>query len=130
MRAYPTVVSLFTAATLLLAPACEPAPSYSGTVCLDVTHHGVPQHEATIFHDVGTADFPGYHSDMRAVYDEAIPLQGSHQICIPGLSVGQHWFVGEGYDRLIRDSVRGSLSLYLTTRASRVDTVLRVSERH
>jgi len=102
---------------------------YSGTVCLEIEHHGIPHDGATLYRNYGD-EFPGYHQDMLAYFDTVAETGLRNSVCFDRLGVGGHWFTAEGYDEFIQDSVRGSLFIELGTSQARVDTVLKVSEQH
>lgn len=111
--------------------ACErEAPVYSGTVCLDVVHHGLAVTEATVYHRAGGERGPGFTADMAAAYDQSAFTGLGSTVCFEELGLGRHHFAGQAFDRLLRDSVLGSLALDLTVRARQVDTLLQVSEEH
>lgn len=103
---------------------------YSGTVCLEVSHHGAAVAEVTIYHRAGGAEGPGFPADMAAAYDTSSFTGLGAGTCFRGLGLGTHYFAGVGYDPLIRDTVLGSLRLELAVRERRVDTLLQVSEEH
>lgn len=103
---------------------------YSGTVCLEVAHHGVAVAGMTVYHRAGAGEDPGFPADMAAAYDTSSFTGLGAGTCFRGLGLGTHYFAGIGYDPVIRDTVLGSLRLELTVRERRVDTVLQVSESH
>ena len=107
----------------------DPPPTYSGTVCLSLEHHGVPHFGATVYRNFGEG-FPGYHADMALHFDTVAETGLRNTVCFERLGVGPHWFAAEGWDDFIRDSVRGSLFLRLDVRQSRIDTILQVTEQH
>ena len=78
----------------------------------------------------GADDFPGYGADMDARFDEREEMSLAGVACFEGLGAGPHWFAAEGYDEAIRDSVRGSKLLDVTTRAALYEEVMQVSEVH
>jgi len=108
----------------------EDAPTFSGTICLNVEHHGVPISDIDLYRASGEREFIGFRQNMLEVYDTLVRTGLSNQACFGGLGLGQHQFAAEGYDPLIRDTVRGTLTLTLTVRNRTVDTIMPVSEIH
>ncbi len=104
-------------------------PTYSGTVCVEMEHHGVPLFGSTVYRNYGD-DFPGYHADMLMFFDTSAETGLRNSVCFEQLGVGGHWFAVEGFDEFLQDSVRGSLFIELGTSLPRVDTVIKVSEQH
>lgn len=123
------IENMVIALSLLSAGCISEVEPYSGTICLELEHHGIPHFGATVYRNYGDA-FPGYHQDMSANFDTAAETGLRNSVCFERLSVGGHWFAAEGFDEFIRDSVRGSLFIELGTSQARVDTVLKVSEQH
>ena len=113
------------------AASCEPdpGPPFRARVCLQIHHHGIVPSSATAYVQAG-ADFPGYGSDMDARYAEAVEMGPTGRLCFDGLGVGPYWFAVEGFDADIRDSVRGSKSLEISTRSAAYDLDVGVSEQH
>ena len=114
-----------------LAASCEPEPGppFRAQVCLQLHHHGITPTSATVYGAAG-ADFPGYGGDMAARYALREEMGPTGRVCFDGLGVGPFWFAAEGYDADIRDSVRGSLPLEITTRATEYAAEMAVSEQH
>ena len=114
----------------LLQASCQSrVETFSGTVCVELEHHGAPLFGATVYRNFGN-DFPGYHKEMDMHYDTIAETGLRNSVCFDKLGVGGHWFAAEGFDEFIQDSVRGSLYIELGTSIARVDTVVRVSEQH
>ncbi len=110
--------------------SCVPkVDTFSGTICLELEHHGIPHFGATVYRNYGD-DFPGYHQDMNLFYDTTAETGLRSSVCFDKLGVGGHWFAAEGFDESIQDSVRGSLFIELGTSTPSVDTVIKVSEQH
>ena len=124
---YPTLAI----AVALTATACEPEPrpAFAARVCLQLEHHGLTPTSATVYGQVGP-DFPGYGADMDARFAWSAEMGPTGRVCFDSLSVGPHWFAAEGFDESIRDSVRGSKSLEITTRERVYEVTMAVSEQH
>ena len=105
-------------------------PRYAATVCLDTRHHGVPAPEVDVYISSNSEDYIGFRQNMLSVYDSVENTGFGSTVCFYNLGVGKHYFAALGYDRLIRDSIRGTLTLDLTVRKRQIDTVLQVSETH
>lgn len=127
MRAY----ILITLALGILATACEPEdrPAFRAEVCLQLHHHGLTPADATAY-VAPASDFPGYGAAMDARFAEREEMRPNGRVCFGGLEVGPHWFAAEGWDEFIRDSVRGSKFLEITTRDDFYDVEMEVSEQH
>ncbi len=124
-------IALLTAVATLATVACEPEerPAFRATVCLQLTHHGVTPDDATVYR-AAASDFPGYGADMLARFDVAREMSAAGRVCFDDVNVGSHWFAAEGWDEFIRDSVRGSKQLDITTRQASYELELQVSEQH
>jgi len=97
------------------ATSCDPVVTpFSGTVCLELEHHGIPHFGATVYRNFGDR-FPGYRQDMEANFESVAETGLRNSVCFESLGVGGHWFAAEGYDENIQDSVRGSLFIELGT---------------
>ncbi len=112
-----------------LACAGDP-PVYSATVCIAPQHHGLAVKDMTVYVASSSSDYIGFRQNMLEVYDEAIETGLRSEACFTNLGLGRHYFAAEGYDELIRDSIRGTLTLDLTVRQNLIDTVMMVSETH
>lgn len=115
--------------SLFSASCVTEVTPFSGTVCLEIEHHGIPHYGATVYRNYGDA-FPGYSQDMMANFETSAETGLRNAVCFEKLGVGGHWFAAEGYDENIQASVRGSLFIELGTSQPRVDTVIKVSEQH
>lgn len=118
------------AAGALGAACAKEAPVYSGTVCFEVYHHSQPFNGATLYLAAGAERLPGFRQNELAAYDESRETGLSNRACFEQLGLGPHAFAAQGYDELLRDTVRGEFYLSLDVRERRVDTVMQVSERH
>ena len=114
-----------------LTPACsdDDRPGFGATVCLQLSHHGVTPTDALVYRE-GADDFPGYGPDMDARYTDRREMSRAGVACFEEVGVGTHWFAAEGFDATIRDSVRGSKRLEVTTRSTLYEEVMQVSEQH
>ena len=113
------------------ALSCEKtAPTFAGTVCMDLQHHGVPFAGATVYHVSNRAESPGFAENMEELYTRSERTGLRSTACFDSLAVGQHHFAARGYDDDIRQWILGEFEIFLTVADRRVDTVMQVSETH
>lgn len=124
---YPTLALALALSTAACEP--EPRPAFSARVCLQLDHHGLTPTSATVYAQPAE-DFPGYGPDMPARFSSVAEMGPTGRVCFEDFSVGPHWFAAEGFDASIRDSVRGSQFVEITTREDVYELAMPVSEQH
>lgn len=128
--------TLLFALVLLLNIACEqedgpriiPDSVVTNTSCLTAYHHEYTIGGMEFHFRYNNPIFPGY--DDFTVFDTMIIGEADGSVCVNNLPVGKHWCVAVGYDPVVQDSVRGSLSFFTEHLKDGVDSIIYVTEVH
>lgn len=98
------------------------------SLSLTVQHHERPISGIEVYVKFFATEFPGYEIEDMA--DTTLVADGDGQVKLGDFPLGNHWFVGIGYDEVIRELVIGNLDLRFDLTNLKYDTILYVSEEH
>jgi hypothetical protein len=111
---------------ILLWLSCNKSADLRTSLCFTTRHHDLVIPDITIYIKYNSEVFPGF--DPEHNFDTSSTSNKLGQVCMHDFPLGNHWFVGFGYDSLIRQQVYGALDIEFNLRNLRVDTILFVGE--
>ncbi len=98
------------------------------SLSITVRHHDRPIPGTEVYVKFFATEFPGY--ELEDVADTTLVADADGQVKLNDFPLGNHWFVGIGYDEAIRELVIGNLDLRFDLTNLQHDTILYVSEEH
>ena len=126
IRIIPYVI-IFIGLSVLL-PGCSDTFGLKQSTTIDfiTQHHNEIIPNIHIYVKYFTTDFPGF-DDMEN-FDTVIVSNSSGRASLRNFPLGNHWFVGVGFDEKIKEQVYGGLDVTFNLRNLMVDTILYVGE--
>ena len=113
--------------TMIFFWGCYPGEDALRTeLCFTTQHHELIIPNINIYVKFNTTTFPGYDPD--ASFDRTLVSDANGRVCMKDFPLGEHWFVGIGYDEIIREQVIGQMRLRFDLTQLKVDTILYVGE--
>ena len=111
---------------LLAGLSCSKSADLRTSVCFTTKHHDKVISDITIYIKFNSEEFPGF--DPQHNFDTFITSDNLGKVCMQDFPLGNHWFIGFGYDTEIGQQVYGALDIEFNLRNLRVDTILYVGE--
>ncbi len=111
---------------LAFSLACNRSNELRTHLCFTTQHHEKIIPDITIYIKYDNEVFPGF--DPPKNFDTSIDSDSKGRVCIQDFPLGNHWFVGLGYDPEIGQQVYGAMNLRFDLRNLKVDTILYVGE--
>ncbi len=111
---------------LTFSLACNKGEALRTHLCFTTQHHEKVIPDITIYIRYNSDVFPGF--DPPKNFDTFVVSDSKGRVCIQDFPLGNHWFVGFGYDPEIREQVYGAMDIRFDLRNLKVDTVLYVGE--
>jgi hypothetical protein len=114
--------------TVYFISGCEDTfgPKQTTTIDLVTQHHDEIIPNIDIYVKYFTTDFPGF--DNLETFDTILISNAAGRATLRNFPLGQHWFVGIGFDEKIKEQVYGAMDITFNLRNLTVDTILYVGE--
>ncbi|MDH3651743.1 MAG: hypothetical protein OEQ53_18810 [Saprospiraceae bacterium] len=115
---------------LMLSIACSTVGDNRPRTSLTITvqHHDRVISGIDVHVKFFATEFPGY--DNWEQFDAIQRSDNQGQVRFADFPLGNHWFIGIGYDELIREQVIGNIDLRFDLANLSQDVVMYVSEEH